>query len=66
MGRFDSAHAYKSITNPMNTKSKSFLDWLASDNVVRLKRNLYTTHDSQYRNRLTKEQALEYFIKEYK
>lgn len=49
----------------MNIKSKSFLDWLASDNVVRLGHNLYTTHDSLYMNRLTKQQALEYFIKEY-
>jgi hypothetical protein len=45
--------------------SQDFKDWLRSNNVIRLGRNLYATQDSLYKNRLTKLQAYQYFIKEY-
>jgi len=43
----------------------SFLEWLGSDNVIRMGRNDYRSQCSQYSIRMTKKEAYIYFKKEF-
>lgn len=45
--------------------SEDFEEWLQSDNVYKVKPNLYTTHESQWRINYTKPELYKYYKKEY-
>lgn len=46
--------------------TKDFMRWFNSDNVIKVAPNMYASQDAQYRNRMTKAQALKYFIREFR
>jgi len=47
------------------TNYRSFLNWLKSDNVIKISVNEYLSQCSQYSISMTRKQAYIYFKKEY-
>lgn len=44
---------------------QDFNDWIKSDNVVKIDFDLYVEQTTQYRKQFTKEELLNFFIKEF-
>ena len=43
----------------------NYKEWLKSDNVVKISKNNYIEHTTQWRTHFTKKQLKEFYIKEF-